>query len=45
MSEEERKRTGVIDLRCLDLCHGMLERVNGVRVHKVGTLCEAVLTC
>jgi condensin complex subunit 3 len=31
MSPEERARTDAIDLRCLSLCIGMLERVNGVR--------------
>jgi condensin complex subunit 3 len=31
MSSEERARLDAIDLRCLSLCIGMLERVNGVR--------------
>jgi hypothetical protein len=31
MSEEEQARAALIDLRCLGLCIGMLERVNGVR--------------
>ncbi|KAI0063895.1 hypothetical protein BV25DRAFT_1823946 [Artomyces pyxidatus] len=29
MSAEERERADAIDMRCLDLCIGMLERVNG----------------
>ncbi|KAL4248656.1 CND3 (condensin subunit 3) family protein [Abortiporus biennis] len=29
LSEEEKKRRDEIDVRCLDLCIGMLERVNG----------------
>ncbi|TFY80499.1 hypothetical protein EWM64_g3513 [Hericium alpestre] len=29
MSPEERARAEAIDLRCLDLCIGMLERING----------------
>ena len=33
MSEEERARADAMDLRCLSLCIGMLERVNGVRPH------------
>lgn len=31
MSEEEKERADAIDLRCLSLCIGMLERVNSVR--------------
>jgi condensin complex subunit 3 len=31
MSPEERARVDAMDLRCLSLCIGMLERVNGVR--------------
>lgn len=31
MSPEEQARVDMIDLRCLSLCTGMLERVNGVR--------------
>lgn len=31
MTPEERARADAIDLRCLSLCIGMLERVNGVR--------------
>lgn len=31
MSPEEKARADDIDLRCLSLCIGMLERVNGVR--------------
>lgn len=31
MSPEEQARMDAIDLRCLSLCIGMLERVNGVR--------------
>jgi condensin complex subunit 3 len=30
-SPEERARMDAMDLRCLSLCIGMLERVNGVR--------------
>ena len=30
MTAEERARADEIDLRCLSLCIGMLERVNGV---------------
>ncbi|KAJ7678541.1 nuclear condensing complex subunit [Mycena rosella] len=29
MSPEEQRRTDMIDMRCLSLCTGMLERVNG----------------
>lgn len=37
MTEEEKTRAALIDIRCLDLCRGMLERVNGVREeHQVG---------
>ena len=32
MSPEEQERATAMDLRCLGLCIGMLERVNGVRV-------------
>jgi len=32
MSPEEQARADDIDLRCLTLCIGMLERVNGVSV-------------
>lgn len=35
MSPEERARMDAIDLRCLSLCIGMLERVNGVRSNVV----------
>lgn len=31
MNEEERRKAEAIDIRCLDLCRGMLERVNSVR--------------
>ena len=31
MSPEEKARADALDVRCLDLCIGMLERVNGVR--------------
>lgn len=31
MTPEEKARADDIDLRCLSLCIGMLERVNGVR--------------
>jgi hypothetical protein len=30
MSAEEKRKADEIDLRCLSLCIGMLERVNGV---------------
>ena len=30
MTPEERERADAIDLRCLTLCIGMLERVNSV---------------
>ena len=30
-SPEEQARADAIDMRCLSLCIGMLERVNGVR--------------
>jgi condensin complex subunit 3 len=36
LSEEELRHSSIVDLRCLDLCHGMLERVNGVCAAKVG---------
>jgi hypothetical protein len=32
MTAGERERADAIDVRCLDLCIGMLERVNGVRI-------------
>lgn len=32
MTEEERREADLTDMRCLTLCSGMLERVNGVRV-------------
>jgi condensin complex subunit 3 len=32
MTPEEKAQADEIDLRCLSLCIGMLERVNGVRV-------------
>ena len=32
MTPEEKQRMDAIDLRCLSLCIGMLEHVNGVRV-------------
>jgi condensin complex subunit 3 len=44
LSEEEQRRSSVVDLRCLDLCHGMLERVNGVCAAKVGASASSVLT-
>ena len=31
MSPEEQARADAVDVRCLSLCIGMLERVNGVR--------------
>ncbi len=34
MTPGERERADAMDVRCLDLCIGMLERVNGV-----GNLC------
>lgn len=34
LSPEEKARADAMDLRCLSLCIGMLERVNGV-----GKLC------
>jgi hypothetical protein len=30
MTPGERERADAMDVRCLDLCIGMLERVNGV---------------
>jgi len=33
MTTGERERADAIDVRCLDLCIGMLERVNGVRIN------------
>lgn len=33
MTAGERERADAIDVRCLDLCIGMLERVNGVRIN------------
>jgi hypothetical protein len=30
MTAVERERADAMDVRCLDLCIGMLERVNGV---------------
>jgi condensin complex subunit 3 len=32
MTPEERAQADAIDLRCLSLCIGMLERVHGVRM-------------
>ncbi len=37
MTAVERERADAMDLRCLDLCIGMLERVNGVRLHLLPT--------
>ena len=31
MTEDERARADTMDVRCLDLCIGMLERIHGVR--------------
>lgn len=31
VSEKDKARAALLDLRCLNLCIGMLERVNGVR--------------
>jgi hypothetical protein len=33
MTAVERERADAMDVRCLDLCIGMLERVNGVGLH------------
>ena len=33
MTTVERERADAMDVRCLDLCIGMLERVNGVGIH------------
>lgn len=33
MTTVERERADAMDVRCLDLCIGMLERVNGVGLH------------
>lgn len=38
MTADERARADEIDLRCLSLCIGMLERVNGVRPKAVQCL-------
>ncbi len=40
MTPGERERADVMDVRCLDLCIGMLERVNGVR-----NFCPLVFVC
>ena len=33
VTAEEQARRDAMDMRCLSLCIGMLERVNGVRLH------------
>lgn len=30
MTDEEKRKADAVDIRCLDLCRGMLERVNSV---------------
>ncbi|KZT37030.1 hypothetical protein SISSUDRAFT_988304 [Sistotremastrum suecicum HHB10207 ss-3] len=42
MTEEEKTRATLIDIRCLDLCRGMLERVNGT--FEENSTLEGVLT-
>lgn len=42
MTAEEKARVDNIDLRCLSLCIGMLERVNGVGVTSLSTLVELI---
>ncbi|KAF8124444.1 nuclear condensing complex subunit [Boletus edulis] len=42
LSPEEQARTDELDLRCLSLCIGMLERVNGVHLQENSTL-EGIL--
>jgi len=32
MTPGEQERADAMDVRCLDLCIGMLERVNGARI-------------
>jgi len=40
MTPGERERADAMDVRCLDLCIGMLERVNGV-----SDLCLLPIVC
>jgi hypothetical protein len=40
MTPGERERADAMDVRCLDLCIGMLERVNGV-----SNLCLLFILC
>ena len=40
MTLGEQERADAIDVRCLDLCIGMLERVNGVSKHRLLIICQ-----
>ncbi|KAI0040302.1 ARM repeat-containing protein [Auriscalpium vulgare] len=42
MSQEEKERADALDIRCLDLCIGMLERVNGT--FEENSTLEGILT-
>jgi hypothetical protein len=40
MTPGERERAEAMDVRCLDLCIGMLERVNGVSNLRLLIVCQ-----
>jgi hypothetical protein len=40
MTPGERERADGMDVRCLDLCIGMLERVNGVSIPRQFIVCQ-----
>lgn len=40
MTPGERERADAVDVRCLDLCIGMLERVNGVSNLRLLSVCQ-----
>ena len=45
LSPEQQARADAVDMRCLSLCIGMLERVNGVRQSFLAFLIRESLTC
>ena len=45
VTAEEQSRRDAMDMRCLSLCIGMLERVNGVRFFVLALVLVLVLTC
>jgi hypothetical protein len=42
MTPDEALRADIVDIRCLNLCIGMLERVHGVSTIPFPTCCSAV---